>query len=299
MLALIIGSVTIDDIGNELRVGGSVYYGGKALRRFPGVEVHVLTPLDTTHKEFVVEIFEGEGINVHSIVCESIPVFVIRSGKALGLRAGGCPIGAEEVIELISDLRPDILILAPVFRELDFKTAVLGLDEVKVDGGISSVDIQGFVREVSNGITCVWDEGIYDVINRANLTHGNLREYCFSSDVAEVLQVLQLNIRSYNASVAVTRDSGYSYLISKYEVYEVPTLKVIAVDEVGAGDVLTAVATYHLALGDTPKDAFIKGSIAASLKVSRPYGDWFTLEEIDKYFNELRKGLKIFKPAPK
>lgn len=290
MRALIVGSATIDDFGNTSRVGGSVYYGGKALTMLPNVEVHVLTPIDKLYGKVILGTFEVEGINVHSLECESLPVFTIRFGRASGLKSRGCVIDVKEVVNVVNHLNPEILILAPVFKELSVEHVSYLLSVVKKSVKVASVDIQGLVREIdNNGISCLWKEKIFEVVNKANLTHGNLREFCFTNNTATILRMLQASImKSSEASVAVTMDDKGLFLITRDGSYEVPALKVDAVDEVGAGDVFTAVSTYYLALSDAPLTASIKGSIAAALKVSKPYGRWFTEDEINSYVTKFR-----------
>ncbi len=287
MRALIVGSATIDDFGSAFRVGGSVYYGGKALKMLPNVDVHVLTPIDKLYEEVILETFKMEGINIHSLKCESLPVFIIRSGRALGLKSRGCVIDIKEVVNIVKYLSPDILLLAPVFKELSVESVSQLLNVVKEDDIVISIDIQGLVREVDdNSILCVWDSRLFNVINEVNLTHGNLREFCFSSDITTVLHTLQTVIKTSKASIAVTMDDKGLFLIAEGMSYEIPALKIDVVDEVGAGDVFTAVSTYYLALKNSPLTASIKGSIAAALKVSKPYSRWFTEEEINTYFSK-------------
>ncbi|MEM0015094.1 MAG: PfkB family carbohydrate kinase [Zestosphaera sp.] len=287
MKAVLVGSATVDVLGEGVRVGGSVYYGGLALAKHLGVETHAVTLIDKRNTDLILGSFLGSGVVLHPVECSRVPHFVIREGKAVNVVADECRIPADMVEKVLEDVRPDILMLAPVFQEVEVSEYVellSALDQVK----IKSLDIQGFVRSAAGDeIKCVWSDELFELMGLVDLTHGNLKEFCFSSSGDTVVRRLLENEVLKSSAVAATMDSRGLYLIAKGDSFKLSSLKVVSVDEVGAGDVFTAVTSHYMAAGNELPEAVMKGVVAASLKVSRSSRNWFTAEELEERLPEV------------
>lgn len=295
MRALLVGSATIDVMGGDVRVGGSVYYGGLALSKHLHDETHVVTLVDERNVHLILKSFSNAGVIPHLVRCDKVPHFTISGGKAVKVIAGECRIPAYIVEEVLEEVRPDVLIIAPVYREIEISEYVRllsGLNQVK----IKSLDIQGLVRSAEDrGIRCVWRDELFKIMSLVNLTHGNLKEFCFSSGEETVVRQLLENESLRNSAVAVTMDSRGLYLVAEGKVFEISSLQVVYADEVGAGDVFTAVTSHYMAAGEDLLKAAVRGVVAASLKVSRATGDWFTVGDLRKRISEVTVRQHIIK----
>ena len=77
------------------------------------------------------------------------------------------------------------------------------------------------------------------------------------------------------------------------EIFYIPSLSVNTVDDVGAGDVLLAVASYYRARNESILSSSVKGVIAASLKVENAYRDWFDRETIESIAQNHERMIKV------
>ncbi len=296
MRALIVGSTTIDVVRGVTRVGGSTYYCGLTLSKHLHDETHVLTPIDERSSNLVKRTFSGAGVRLHTVECARIPQFTIRDGKAVDVVAGDCAIPADVARRVIKSVKPDIVLVTPVYNEIAIDDYVELLESVKWVK-VKSLDIQGLVRVVaSGGIKCVWRDEILKLMSTVSLTHGHVKEFCFADDEVTVVRALVSNEDLRNSAVAVSMDSRGLYLITRGGCYRVPSLQVTGVDEVGAGDVFTAVASHYMAVEGDLQRAIVKGVIAASLKVSRATGNWFTVEELTERLSHVSPQ-RILPPA--
>lgn len=287
MRVVLVGSATIDVVDGDVRVGGSVYYGGLALSKYLHDEAHAVTLVDECSASLILKSFSSVGVVPHLVRCGKVPHFTISGGKVVDVVAGECRIPADVVEGVLEEVRPDILVVAPVYREIEisgYLRLLGGLSQVKV----KSLDIQGLVRSVGDGsIECVWSNELFKMMGLVNLTHGNLKEFCFSGGEEAVVKQLLENESLRGSAVAVTMDSRGLYLVADGKVFEISSLKVVGADEVGAGDVFTAVASHYMAAGEDLLEAVVRGVVAASLKVSRAAGDWFNVEELRERFSEV------------
>ena len=288
MRALIIGSTTIDVLDKTFRIGGSTYYGGITLSRYLGDETHVLTTIDDDVSGYFRSTFSELGISLHSVKCSKVPHFVIKQGKAVNVVVSDCMIPPDVVRDLVRVIKPDIIFLAPVYREIDVRDYVNLLRSLKDVTAFKALDIQGLVRvSTSRGIECSWREDLLDLMSLVNLTHGNIREFCFSNNVEYIIKSLTDAMKPYDSAVTITMDSSYVYLLHGGECFKATPLKVVITDEVGAGDVFTASVAHYAAEGRDLLYAVRAGIVAASLKVWRARGTWFTKEDIEKYLHQI------------
>lgn len=283
MKALIIGSTTIDVLDYTVRIGGSTYYGGLTLSKYLGDETYVLTTVDDSVSNYFHETFSDLKISLRAVKCGKVPHFVIRHGKAVEVLVSECKIPAEVAGELIDVIKPDIIFLAPVYREIDVEEYIGLLRSLRGLTAFKALDIQGLVRiSTSKGIECFWREDLLDLMSLVDFTHGNLREFCFSSSVEQVIKALVKSEKLRNTAVAVTTDSSDVYLLSSGRCFKTAPLRVVSVDEVGAGDVFTASVAHYVAEGRDILYAVRVGIVTASLKVWRASDTWFTREDLER-----------------
>lgn len=288
MKALVIGSTTIDVLEGTVRIGGSTYYAGLALSKYLGNETYVLTTTDDSVSSYFRGIFSDLGISMRAVRCDKVPRFVIRRGKAVEVLFSECRIPADTAGELIDVIKPDIIFLAPVYREIDVEEYVGLLKSLRGLTAFKALDIQGLVRiSTSRGIECFWCEDLLDLMSLVDFTHGNLREFCFSSNVEEIIEALMKTGKLKNTAIAVTTDSSDVYLLSSGKCFKATPLKVIGLDEVGAGDVFTASVAHYAAEGRDILYAVRAGIVAASLKVWRASDTWFTKEDLERYLPQV------------
>ncbi|NPA97582.1 MAG: hypothetical protein GXO32_08285 [Crenarchaeota archaeon] len=278
MRALFVGNLTIDVLDNRVRVGGSGFYGGVALSEYLGVETYVLSSASEKYGPLFRSVLSTYGIKLLEVKCHSVATFRI-SGRKMWILDSGCCIPKSSIDTSISVVRPDILLLTPVFKELAISDS---LEVLSSFNGVKAVDLQGFVRErLDSRLACVWREQLKDVVMNSTVVHGNIKEFCIGADAADVMRWLRDYSKRCSALILASLDEKGCYAAYRGRVYLVPAPPTSAIDDVGAGDILTAVAAYYLAQGVTPLEAACRGVAAASLKVENPYSAWFDRESID------------------
>lgn len=282
---LIVGNATVDLLpSGEMRVGGSVYYGGRALGRHIGVETYGLTRVAERIRDLVSRALLEAGVKPIIIESDDSPVFVIRGGKAVEFRGSSPPIKWGAVAEYLESVEFNAVIFAPIMREVEPEII---LEAGRRPGPVYAADIQGFVRKASaGGMGCEWSNVLEEVLPILHIVHGNISEYCFAKEEKYVLaRIVDLSTVSNTIYLASADDRG-TYLLRRGEAHHIPPYPVNAVDDVGAGDVLLAVSTYYLASGEKPLDAVTRGVVAASLKTQNPAGEWFTPALIEELWRK-------------
>lgn len=291
MKALFVGNLTIDIIENVYRVGGSGFYGGRALAEGFEIEVHILTNVSKRYRDIVLKTLTIYGVKVIEIESEIMPLFAISKGKAKEFYGGSPMIPINAIENHIKSLNPEIVLMTPIMNELDPDSISVVRQWFK---GILSVDIQGFVRTLSNKeIRCAWVKGLEEKMVLADIVHGNLEEFCFTSSEIDVLKrIVDLSTVS-RATYLVSLDQRGTYAVHKGEAFYIPALPVKPVDDVGAGDVLLATASYYRAIGEHIVKAIVKAVVAASLKVGNAYTRWFKVDDIESIYRELMEKIKV------
>lgn len=285
MRALIVGNATVDLLtGGETRIGGSVYYGGRALAKHMGVETYGLTRASDRVRDLVSGALLEAGVKPVILGAEESPVFVVNRGKAVEFRGSSPPIPWDVVAEYLESTGFDAVIFAPIMREVEPEAI---LEAGRRAGPVYAADIQGFVRKVTAvEIKCEWSNVLEEVLPILHIVHGNISEYCFAKCERDVLKkIVDLSTVS-NTIYLASADNRGTYLVHRREVYHIPPLPVNAVDDVGAGDVLLAVSTYYLATGKEALEATTRGVVAASLKTQNPAGEWFTPSIIEELWRK-------------
>ena len=278
--ALFIGNLTIDIVGNRCRVGGSGFYGGVALSEYLGVETHVYTTVDDVYEPMIKSVLAMYGIRMWSSRCCETTTFEIVENKAYRIAKRGCVLRLEEVEAIFDVVKPSMIFVTPVAREISLEDAINLVEILKHRTKTISIDIQGFVRSISEDglIRCRWEPQLRELLVKATVVHGNESEFCLENSLEELISISKLS----PVTILMSLDSRGCIVVRNGKALRIPAPHVNPVDEVGAGDVLTAVTSYYIALGLDPIEAAARGVAAASLKVENSYGRWFDEDSIQK-----------------
>lgn len=284
MRALFIGNITLDILNNGVRVGGTGFYGGRALSEYLGVETYVLSHISRSHRELVLSTLGNYGIRVIELEAEHMPMFIIKNGKAVQFQGSSPKIPKEIVEKHIRLSKFDIIVLAPIMRELDVDTIEL-LNKHK--NSVISMDIQGFVRTVAGGkILCEWSNTLERALAYMDIVHGNIAEFCFSINEKNIVRYIAGISTVYRTAFLISLDYRGTYMVYKGDILYIPPLTVNIIDDVGAGDILLAITSYFKAKGEPLLYAVVKGVIAASLKVENAYRSWFNKELLEELMQD-------------
>ena len=270
---IIIGSFTIDRIDEKLSIGGPAYYSSLALTYIGHTSITVISPARDIHENFVRNI----GINLISVGADT-PVFQLKyvegGRREVILKHRGSKITiSHNELKLIKD---SLIIISPVYREVDLDT----LKVVKRLSRFMALDVQGFVRYVHNDgkVGIVWSNEMYDIIRLADVVHADLSEVPIYNNMVEASEELG---KISNGIIMVS--NGERGLVASIdgELYYVPALPGIEGNATGTGDILLAISSYEVLMGEDPLRAIAKGAVAAGLRVSRDRSPWFSKYEVD------------------
>ncbi|MEM0501525.1 MAG: PfkB family carbohydrate kinase [Ignisphaera sp.] len=290
MRALFIGNITIDDVNGRYRVGGSGYYGGRALAEYLGVDVYVATHIASDVRGLIRGTLDLYGIKVIELGADASPIFIISGGRAVGFR-GSSPIIDMEAVKVYAKIYGfEAIYITPIMNEvLEHQIAQVKEFNPK----ITAIDIQGFVRERSNDdIKCLWKWNSVEVLLNTDIVHGNVREFCFTDEEKDIIKYIKDLSSIGGTSFLVSLDYRGLYLVNNNEVLYIPSLPVETVDDVGAGDILLAVTGYFRAMGMSIVESVVRGIAAAALKTENAYREWFSRELLEIYSKELIESIK-------
>jgi len=223
-------------------------------------------------------------------------IFVIKGGRAVRIENKGCILSCEELDNLLDEVKPEIIIFAPVLNEINECMVRLVKDKEYVK--VKTLDLQGFTRKVSdNGeISYRWSNEYNRIFNYVDLIHGNYYEYKSISStygLGSTLYSIKSLSERVSAGLALSIGGLGLYLLYRGEAYYVPALKVDVADEVGAGDVFLSISSYYM-VSNNLLDSVVYGVIAGSLKVTNAYKSWFSREDLDRIHSvHRRKVVKI------
>uniref|UniRef100_A0A7C4D1I4 Carbohydrate kinase PfkB domain-containing protein n=1 Tax=Ignisphaera aggregans TaxID=334771 RepID=A0A7C4D1I4_9CREN len=286
--------MTLDKVGERLKVGGSGYYGGRALATYLDVETYVLTNVDKNYRGLVLGLLNSYGIKVFEIKSNGMPIFIISSGKAIEFQGTSSKISKEIIESYLKVGGFSIVIIAPIMREIDIDSIYILEDFSRSTINVVALDIQGFVRNVvDNRITCEWIEDLELILRYVDIVHGNIKEFCFAKEELMVVKNIKELSTTLDTAFLVSLDARGTYLVYSGEIFYIPSLSVNTVDDVGAGDVLLAVASYYRARNESILSSSVKGVIAASLKVENAYRDWFDRETIESIAQNHERMIKV------
>jgi sugar/nucleoside kinase (ribokinase family) len=285
MRILIAGNVTVDEISGRVRVGGTGYYGGRALAECFGEEVYVATHVDESLRGLIIGTLNTYGVRVIELSNSATPIFIIENGKAVGFKGKSPKIRFADLEPYTKIYRFDAIILGPILQEIDLNE--LGI-AVSWGYRVISLDIQGVVREViDTSLKLKWSKYLEKAFEYLDIVHGNIREFCFSEDLQHVLKTVKEWSSAMKTLFLVSLDEKGLYMIRRGEVLYTKPPQINTVDEVGAGDILLATTSYYMAKGLDPLTSALRGMAAAILKIENAYRDWFTAQQVEQISKEL------------
>jgi len=283
MRAIFIGNITVDEVGERYRVGGSGYYGGRALA-YLGIDVYVATHIAEEYRGMIKGIANTFGINIIELSNNGTPIFVIERGKAVRFKGVSPKIMFRDIEVFLKSYNFNIILFTPIMNELD--SDIIDIANYKKD--VVSLDIQGFVRIYSDdSIKLQWRNDLFEIFPYIDIVHGNISEFCFYRDAKEILKTMKEFSMSINTAFLISNDDKGTYLVYRGEVLHIPPPTIEPVDDVGAGDILLAITSLYRAEGMDILSSTIRGVAAASLKVMNAYKEWFDRNLIDMYSKEI------------
>ena len=168
MRALVIAAPTVDLLGGRARPGGPGLYAGTAAAR-AGCEAHALGPAGQEDVAGAAKAHGALGVRLHSVQSPGPSyTFEIRytpSGRVMGLagRPGMACLGEHQVIPLIEEVDPDVVIVAPVHGEAP--PGLLPLIRHAARDALVALDPQGYSRVYGASWPHAIPRGSYDLLH--------------------------------------------------------------------------------------------------------------------------------------
>ncbi|MGC3996812.1 MAG: PfkB family carbohydrate kinase [Anaeromyxobacter sp.] len=255
---LTVGHVTLDATPAGPAPGGSVYYGGQALRAL-GARVQVLT---AAAADFPASALDG--LEARVLPAPATTRFENRHGPdgARTQRVGSAAPPLEAAALPAAWRGPDALLLAPVLAELDvpafLAAAGAPLAGLGVQGLLRVVAADGRVLQPPWNPPAGWLDGVDVVFVGEDEVRGQ-------PGLLELLQrAVPRVVFTHGARGCELLEGGRSRWVGAYATAEV--------DPTGAGDVFAAGFMLALAGGAEPVEAARLGAAAASIVVEAPGG---------------------------
>ena len=284
----VLGSFTIDEIGDELVVGGPAYYSSLALTHMDHSNITIVSPVSDIHRRLVKDL----RVNVVSVGSRT-PVFkltYVDGGRRLVvLKSKGEEIRfSDDVLWLMKD---SLVIVSPVFREIDLNLLL----EVRRYASMIALDIQGFIRRLSDGgqVSIVWSDDVYKALRLADVIHADLSEVPGVGSMGEGCRLLN----KYSDAIVMVSNGERGLVASiNGSYYYVPALPGIEGNATGTGDILLAITAFEMFKGEDPLKAIAKGAVAAGLRVGRDRPPWFNGYEVEVLALKLLSKVKMLAP---
>jgi len=214
MRAIFIGNITVDEVGERYRVGGSGYYGGRALA-YLGIDVYVATHIAEEYRGMIKGIANTFGINIIELSNNGTPIFVIERGKAVRFKGVSPKIMFRDIEVFLKSYNFNIILFTPIMNELD--SDIIDIANYKKD--VVSLDIQGFVRIHSDdSIKLQWRNNLFEIVPYIDIVHGNISEFCFYRDAKEILKTMKEFSMSVTTAFLISNDDkgDCKYIWNKY-----------------------------------------------------------------------------------
>ncbi|MCS7102505.1 MAG: carbohydrate kinase family protein [Candidatus Korarchaeum sp.] len=261
-----VGHITIDDFGSQLRVGGSVSYGSTFAAGL-GLQSLAVSRVGYDMSEELLRQLEREGVDTSRVkrACERTTRFVIRRGRGFScptLLVSKC---SDIEVEDLNGLEADVIHLGPVAGEISRDVA---LKSIKL-AYVVLLDLQGVLRVFEERGVRLSGGGLSQFLGIDLVVHLNEDEAAAATgklDPIECLRELSKHFKVVSISLG-SEGALFSFPDGSLKA-SVPSVE--AIDDVGAGDVLTAALGIALARGLSPEDAVrfsIASSTASTLKV--------------------------------
>ncbi len=257
---LVIGGLTLDIVRakerRESRVGGGAYYCSITGARL-GANVELKTVIGSDMPKSYLSEIESEGVGITAQKSKSSIGFVnelMGDGRRIQqvVSIGGPPMAVDA--DTVSGF--DAVQVTPVLGEIDPATVSINFPRA------TGIEAQGFVRERKTGNLMMkqWKDRDRWTANKL-LLHLSDEEILYSCS------------RSLNgilapegpATVALTRSSEGSFILTRSGVHFVPSLSADVVDDVGCGDVYAMTMLLSLLGGKDPIESAFSATAAATL----------------------------------
>lgn len=282
MKILVVGNTTADYIFNSssVRIGGPPYYIVAALRHID-ITPTVLTSIGSDYFRFIKTLskFANDIAIVKCNTTTTFEIYLKDGGRVLKLKERGCKLD-KALNKLLASSQWDLAIVSTVYDELGFESVFALRKHVNV----LAFDIQGFSRRViDNGrIVSIVDNTINKIIREADIVHAGIDDVKDICPSEERVKCLRESLSLPKIALTVTEGKSGAYLVLRDgSIYSIEALKNIEGNDVGAGDIFTAIMAVSYVLGDDIFTATRKASVAAALKVSRDAFPWFTSSELE------------------
>lgn len=258
---LYVSNPTIDVVrdagGSAYRsVGGPGLHGSWAAARLGVREIYLVGMAGLSEADLIVGAYRSRGVEPILLDAECTATFIhtyIGGGRRTEIKCAPGSMPAARVLKLVSELRPRIIIVAPVYDEVKPSLAA----ELREYCELSMIDLQGFIRS-----------RLLEEVLKLRAVFSAIH---FSSDDVPEAEAETLASRLLKVSPIVyyTRASrGVDVYLQGGFVKHV-SVKVIEGDPTGAGDVFTTASAIMLSRGVGPVEAAETAATLASAYVAR------------------------------
>lgn len=263
-----VGHLTLDDFGTELRIGGCVAYGC-AFAAGLSLESLAIARVGRDMPESFLEFLRDLGVDTTRVKrsCELTTRFLIRKGKGFTcptLLISKCDVIAPEDLE---SLEADVIHLGPVAGEIDREVALKAIELSR----ITLLDLQGVLREFTASGVELGRGYLQDFLGLDLVTHLNEAEALAATGKRKTIEALEeLSNHFKIVSISLGREGALFSFEGSFMKAVPPEVGVV--DDIGAGDVLTAAIGIALAKGISSEEVakFSIASATASTLIKGP-----------------------------
>lgn len=276
-----VGHLTLDDFGGEIRIGGSVAYGCSFAAGL-GLESLAVSRVGMDMPESHLNFLREQGVDVSRVrrSCEKTTRFLIRRGSGFTcptLLASRCD---DMMPDDLEGLEADVIHLGPVAGEVGRDVALKSTELSKV----TLLDLQGVLREFTDSGVKLGRGSLDEFLSLGLVVHLNLAEALAATGAQDVIGALGVLSKQFKI-VSISLGRGGAIFSFPDSLIIATSPEVNALDEVGAGDVLTAALGIALATGLGSEEAarFSVASASASTLIRGPgWVDRSMIEELER-----------------
>lgn len=262
----VVGHITVDEFDRGARIGGSVSYGSVFAAGL-GIHASAVSRIGRDMPYELLMQLEREGVDTSRVkrVCERTTRFVIRGRRDFScptLLAGRC---SDMEVEDLSGLDAEVIHLGPVAGEISREVALESIELADV----VLLDLQGVLRVFGRDGVTLSGAGLSPFLGLGLAVHLNREEAVAAtgkSDPIECLRELSKHFKVVSISLG-----GEGALFSfPNGSLRASAPKVEVLDDIGAGDVLTAALGIALAQDLSFEDAAkfsVASAVASTLKI--------------------------------
>lgn len=255
---LVLGHVTCDDFGGELRLGGAAGYAARAAAML-GIDTALVTvaPVATP---LLAPLRETPGLALHVAPSEVMTTFALDyrgPRRRLLLRASARPLTVDDVPPAWRS--PAVVYAGGVFGECD-----RALLEAFASAHVIAA-VQGWLRRRAADGTVEPALGA-----EASEPPPSLRSAVLSEEDHPAAEAIAARFAARGVHVALTRGARGATLFHRDDRIELPAAPAHEVDPTGAGDVFGLVFGLALAAGKPVADAGRRAALAAARVVEGP-----------------------------